>query len=71
MAIGCFTIIVILVVIFGLSAFEGWIFMLLWNWLTPLFWDASPELTFFQGWGVWILINLIGSAFKTIRGKDR
>lgn len=32
--IGC---IIALVIIFGLAAFEGWIFMLLWNWLVPMF----------------------------------
>lgn len=67
MIFGC---LVILIVCFLLSAFEGWLFMVLWNWIAPIFWTAAPELTFWQGWGAWFLINLIGSAFKTIKNKN-
>ena len=58
---GCLTAL-ILAVLFG--AFEGWIFMLLWNWLVPLFWTTAPVLTFWQAWGVCILLSWIGSFFK-------
>lgn len=59
--VGC--IITLLVcVLFG--AFGGWIFMLLWNWLAPLFWTTAPVLTFWQAWGVCILISWIGSFFR-------
>lgn len=47
-----------------LGAFCGWIFMLLWNWLAPLFWNSAPVLTFWQAWGVCILISWISSYFK-------
>lgn len=60
--IGCLFII-ILCVIFG--AFSGWIFMLLWNWLAPLFWASAPILTFWQAWGVCILISWISSLFRS------
>lgn len=59
--IGCIFII-ILCVIFG--ALGGLIFMLLWNWLIPLFWTNAPILTFWEAWGVCILISWIGSFFR-------
>ena len=58
---GCF-VTLLLCILFG--AFGGWIFMLLWNWLAPLFWNAAPQLTFWQAWGVMILLSWIGSFFK-------
>lgn len=58
---GCF-VTLILCILFG--AFGGWIFMLLWNWLAPLFWAAAPQLTFWQAWGVCILLSWIGSFFR-------
>lgn len=40
------------------SAVTGGIFMLLWNWLVPILWSSAPILTFWQAWGLYILINL-------------
>ena len=58
---GCF-VTLLLCILFG--AFGGWIFMLLWNWLAPLFWNAAPQLTFWQAWGVMILLSWIASFFR-------
>jgi len=59
--VGCiFTLIIC--IIFG--ALGGLVFMLLWNWLAPLFWVAAPQLTFWQAWGVMILLSWIGSFFR-------
>jgi len=63
--VGCIFII-ILCVIFG--ALGGLIFMLLWNWLIPLFWTTAPILTFWQAWGCMILLSIIGNFFK---GKSK
>ena len=35
------------------------LFMLLWNWLVPMFWAAAPIINFWAAWGVIILLNLI------------
>ena len=59
--IGC---LILLIIAIGLGAFEGLIFMLLWNWLVPLFWTASPILSFWQAWGVCFLLNIIGNFFR-------
>lgn len=58
---GCF-VTLLLCILFG--AFGGWIFMLLWNWLAPLFWTTAPVLTFWQAWGVCILLSWVGSFFR-------
>ena len=47
---------------------EGYVLMLLWNWIAPLFWSAAPELTFWQCIGIIILINLIGSIIRNALG---
>ena len=59
--LGCFLIIILCL---ALSALGGFIFMLLWNWLIPLFWTAAPILTFWQAWGCLILIGWISSLFR-------
>lgn len=60
---GCIVIIVILVV---LSFLEAWIVQLLWNWLVPIFWTTAPILTYWQAFGVCILLSIIGSAFRSV-----
>ena len=64
--VGCIFII-ILCVIFG--ALGGLIFMLLWNWLVPLFWTSAPILSFWQAWGCMILLSIIGKFFKNNSSK--
>lgn len=58
---GC---IMTLLVCILLGAFSGWVFMMLWNWLMPLFWTSAPQLTFWQAWGIMILISWISSVFR-------
>lgn len=63
---GCLAI---LIVIIGLAIFEGWIFMLLWNWLVPLFWTTAPILTIWESIGILFLINIIGKLFFGNKNK--
>lgn len=63
---GC---IVILVLIIALSFLEALIVQLLWNWLAPLFWSAAPILTYWQAFGVSMLLGIIGSSFKSYNSK--
>jgi hypothetical protein len=58
---GCF-ITLLICILFG--AFGGWVFMMLWNWLAPLFWTNAPILTFWEAWGVMILISWLSSFFR-------
>ena len=51
----------VLLVLFVLACIGGWIFMLLWNWIAPLFWIGAPVLTFWQGVGVVVLLKIIGT----------
>jgi hypothetical protein len=57
-------ILVIIAIIIGLFMVCPYVFMLLWNWLVPLFWAAAPILTFWQSVGIIILLAIVGSFFK-------
>lgn len=49
--------------IVGVSALLGWVFMLLWNFaVAPTF--QLPVLDFYVAWGIWVLVSLVGSAFR-------
>ena len=50
----------VLFVLFIFACFSGFIFMLLWNWIVPLFWIDAPILTFWQGVGVVVLFKIVG-----------
>lgn len=63
---GC---IVACVIVLLLGFFEAWILQLLWNWLAPIFWSAAPILTYWQAFGVSVLLGIVGSAFKS-RSKN-
>lgn len=45
-------------------AFTPFVFMLLWNWLVPIFWSNAPILTFWQSFGIVVLLSIIGSFFR-------
>ena len=60
---GC---IVIMIILAAFSFLEAWIVQLLWNWLAPIFWTAAPILTYWQAFGVCILLSIIGSAFRSV-----
>jgi hypothetical protein len=60
---------VIMVILVALSVLEAWVVQLLWNWLAPIFWTAAPILTYWQAFGVCILLSIIGSAFRSTVSK--
>jgi hypothetical protein len=60
--ISCLLILIVLVL---LSFLEGWILMLLWNWLAPIFWTSAPELSYWQAMGIMLLLSIIGSFFRS------
>lgn len=55
----------ILIILLLALTIEPLILMWLWNWLTPLFWTASPVLTFWQALGICFLLSIIGGFFKS------
>ena len=57
-----------ILIILGICSLSGWIFMLLWNWLVPLFWAGAPILGFWQSLGVWVFLSIIAGLFKS--GKN-
>lgn len=60
--LGCLAIIAIMLL---LSAGIGFIFMLVWNAVMPSLFGA-PMLDFWQAWALWLLIGIIGSAFRSV-----
>ena len=60
--VGCLSIILIII---ALGALEGFVFMLLWNWLMPLIWTNAPIFSFWQACGILILLNIVFSPFKS------
>ena len=44
--------------------FTPFVFMLLWNWIVPIFWCDAPILTFWQSFGIVVLFGIIGSFFR-------
>lgn len=59
----------ILLLAFALCCFEGWLLMLLWNWLLVELFSLSA-IGFWQGVGLVLLLNLIGGFFKTTVKRD-
>lgn len=53
-----------LVIVILCMTFTPYVFMLLWNWIVPIFWSGAPILTFWQSFGVVILLGIIGSFFR-------
>ena len=60
---GCIIVMVILII---LDFLEALIVQFLWNWLVPIFWTTAPILTYWQAFGVCILLSIIGSAFRSV-----
>ena len=66
---GVFFWILVIIISVGLGPLGGWIFMLLWNWLLPLFWASAPILNIWQGVGIIILLNIIGNLLFGSKNK--
>ena len=39
-------------------------FWLMWNWITPIFWETSPHLTYLESGGCVLFIRLIKIIFS-------
>lgn len=61
--INCIGSMAILVVV---SFLDALVVQLLWNWLAPIFWTAAPILTYWQAFGVCIVLSIIGSVFRSV-----
>ena len=63
-AVVVIALLVSLGLIFGLVCLEAWIFMLLWNWVVPIFWATAPLLKFWGAFGTILLLDTIGGFFR-------
>lgn len=57
-------VLVILALAFGVVCFEAWLGMLLFNWAAGLF-SCTFALTFWQAFCICILLDFVGSFFRT------
>ena len=69
LSLGCGGCLMVGIILIGFDFLLGWLFMLLWNWLAPLFWGDVPILTYWQAFGVIMILSLIGSFFKNYSSK--
>ena len=58
------TVVIVLALVFGLVCLEAWIGMLIINWVLGLF-GVAFALTFWQAFGICVLLSFIGSFFKS------
>lgn len=56
-------VLLVIGVVFGVFCLEGWLFMLLANWVLGLF-NIAFAFTFWQAFGVVLLLSFIGGFFK-------
>lgn len=57
-------VIIVLALVFGVVCFEAWIGMLIFNWVMGLF-GVAFALTFWQTFGVCVLLSFVGGFFKS------
>ena len=60
-------LILVLALVFGILCFEGWLIMLLWNWVAVSLFNA-PAIGYWLGVGIVVCLNLLSKVF-TIRIK--
>jgi hypothetical protein len=61
-------IIIVIALVFGIMCLEGWIGMVIINWVAGLF-SLGFTITFWQAFGLCILLSFIGSFFKSSSSK--
>ena len=61
-------VVVSLAIAFGIGCAESWLFMKIANWVLGLF-NVTFKLTFWQSFGVCVLLSFIGGFFKTPSSK--
>lgn len=62
---GCFAIIMVICIAIVFDALLALGVMALWNWLAPLFWKTAPILTYWQAFGIFILLSIIAAPFRS------
>ena len=66
---GCLVAILVIALAFGIICAEAGIGMLIFNWVMGLF-NCAFTITFWQSFGVCILLSFIGGFFRTTVHKN-
>jgi hypothetical protein len=61
-------IVVALALVFCITCIEGWLLMLIVNWVASLF-GVAFALTFWQAFGICVLLSFVGGFFKSSSSK--
>lgn len=56
--------ILVIALAFGLFCLNAWLVMLLWNAVVCSIWVALPSITFWQSFGLILIVRLIFGGFK-------
>lgn len=68
--IGCAAIVAFLALVLGITLFGAFIFMVVWNvFIAGVF--GGPELSLWQALAGWLLIGIIGGAFRGVTNVSR
>lgn len=59
-----FWVLFALAIVFGIMCLEAWVIMLLWNWLMPLIFTDIVQFTFWQMFGICLLVDLLFGGIK-------
>lgn len=63
-----FVVVIVIAIVAAISALLAWLGLLLYNGcVVPVF--HTPVLSFWQAWGIFLLINLLFGTIKTGGGK--
>ena len=63
-------VIIVIGLVFGLVCLEAWIGMLIFNWVMGLF-GVAFALTFWQAFGVCVLLSFVGGFFKSSSSSSK
>jgi hypothetical protein len=64
------TVILVIALLFGFACLESWIGMLIINWVLSLF-NVTFALTFWQAFGIVVLLSFVGGFFKNSSSSKR
>ena len=69
-ALSILLVILSLGIAFGITCFWGWVFMLVWNNLLPLFWAEAPTIGFWLAVGIVFVVRLLFKPTVTVNNKN-
>ena len=60
-----------MLIVFLVYFFISLVFMLLWNWIIPIFWINAPILTIFESFGCILILFIVCGIIKYIFNPEK